>query len=207
MYSNTYFDAIEKRVRSFTINGQDSYNNIVETIRSASFSGKITEEEAEKLLLMLPDLSDDIEDDLCGLDDKGEMFLDCDLSDDYREDEEDEWEGETDKNEEDTPFAFGLDDEFLDEAPNYKDDDDFYDEETDDDSSSFDLEDDGSELLSYKNDDEDFDVEEGTESSGFDLDLNEDCEFYDNSDFVFDEDETEDTDTDPFALFDDEEDY
>ena len=207
MYSNTYFDAIEKRVRSFTINGQDSYNNIVETIRSASFSGKITEEEAEKLLLMLPDLSDDIEDGLYGSDDKGEMLLDCDLSDDCGEDEEGEWEEESDKKEEDTPFAFGLDDEFLDETPNYKDDDDFYDEENYDNSSSFDLEDDGSELLSYKDNDEDLDIEECNETSDFDLDLNEDCEFYDNSDFEFDEDKAEDADTDPFALFDDEEDY
>lgn len=206
MYSNTYFDAIEKRVRSFTINGQDSYNDIVETIRSASFSGKITEEEAEKLLLMLPNLSDDIEDGSYGADDKGEMFLDCDLSDDCGEDEE-EWEEEIDKKEEDAPFAFGLDDEFLDEAPNYKDDDDFYDEENYDNSSSFDLEDDGSELLSYKDNDEDLNIEECNETSDFDLDLNEDCEFYDNSDFEFDEDKAEDTDTDPFALFDDEEDY
>lgn len=46
--------------------------------------------------------------------------------------------------------------------------------------------------------------EEDEDSSAFDVNLDEDCEFYNNRDFDFDEPDPNDCKSDPFSFLDDE---
>lgn len=203
--SNDCFDSIEKRIKAFLINGQDDYNDIVESIRSLSFIGKISEKEAEKLLLMLPNLSEDEDNTLCGLNDESQISSYCDNYDDEEETNYSFLEDEVKKEETINPFELSLDNEFLDSEPtNYNNDDMFEDDEIEDTRSSFDLNDEEEDLLSYNNDDMFENDEEDENSSGFDVDLNDDCEFYNNRDFDFDESDPNDYKSDPFSFLDDE---
>lgn len=198
--SNKYFDIVEKKILSFNLSGQGDYNNIVETIRSFAFSGKITEEESEKLLLMLPNISGSADSNFTGLNTENTInssFCDDDESIDEIPDEEIFEEDENTKNS--FEIDFDGDDVFDDDLNDDLNDDDIFSDEIKEQNSSFDLDDNDDEILSYKDEEEDYYTNEETKDSGFDIDLDDDCDTYDNSDIIFEE--TEKEKTNPFDLF------
>lgn len=192
--SNKYFDIIEKKILSFNLSGQGDYNNIVETIRSFAFSGKITEEESEKLLLMLPNISDSA-DDFTGLNTENTISSSF-YDDEGIEEIPDEEIFEEDEN---TKNSFEIDfdgDDVFDDDLN---DDDIFSDEIKEQNSSFNLDDNDDEILSYKDEEEDYYTNEKPKNGGFDIDLDDDCDTYNNSDIVLEE--TEKENTNPFDLF------
>ena len=175
---DSIYDVLSHKIDIFVNTGVGDYNEIIENIRSFQFSGDLTENEAETLILKLPDIEDVADDTISNSfnDVEYEEYDDSDLISDEElfDDEEEENAFLSVEYDEDTSPIEEV--EFV--------------EDKEESGISFD--DDDDELLSYKTEDEDYyEDAKNDDESGFEMEDEEPMPDYDFSDLFKDEQDEE----------------